>query len=177
MTLPSMKISIAKSLSLAFVAILLSSSSWAGELKSQLLPGTTTTRTIRPLKELKRNRSNKKTDEYAQSPGNHSPKPSIMISGPLSAEGLKTMANLLRRSSSYMRVCKKAGANSANTARLHQEKIIIWNCHLKTTMSPFWKRKNAILATFLALFYTTILTDRPRYPRNQYRIFPYDLAS
>lgn len=86
---------------------------------------------------------------------NHSPKPSIAISGPLSAGGLKTMANLLRRSSSYMRVCNKDrsefGQYCPSTSR---EKIIIWNCHLKTTMSPFWKRKNAILATFLALFYT-----------------------
>ena len=61
-----MKISIAKSLSLAFIAILLSSFSQAREAQIAVASGNFDYADNRALEGLKRNRSNKKTDEYAR---------------------------------------------------------------------------------------------------------------
>ena len=135
--------------------LLSSPSSWAAvarreRLKSQLLPGTTTTRTIGPSKAWNAIAPIRRPINMPESSRNHSPKPSIAISGPLSVGSLKTMAKLLRRPSSYMKVCNRDrsefGLYCPSTSR---ESIVMWYFHLKTTMSPLWKRKNAFLATFM----------------------------
>ena len=66
MTLPSMNISTAKSLSLTLIATLLSSCSSVRETQIDVASGNYDYAINRALEGLKRNRSNKKTDGYAR---------------------------------------------------------------------------------------------------------------